>query len=262
MSSVPAERDLESPHGAARPTRAHALRTNETGEGPPVLLLHGFGLRPQTYLSVADRLADRCRVLIPHILSLPERWSIDTAIACVEATLDERGIGEVTLLCHSFGGGIGLGFTAKNPDRVVEAVFADTLGLSREWVLAREALRPATLLRLASPRAAADFLVSCMRHPLQLSRAGWWGFVGDRRAEIETIAAAGVRCHVLWAGRDTLLARKDGLAFARELGATFTVARSSPLAKPLDHDWMFRRPDTFVSHLERLGLRALRPDTA
>ena len=79
-------------------------------------------------------------------------------------------------------------FRSRHPERVVELVFADTLGMSREWVLAEEAVRPMTLFRLATPTAALDFTRSWVSHPMQMVRAAWWGFVSDRRQEVATIA--------------------------------------------------------------------------
>ena len=57
------------------------------------------------------------------------------------ASLDRLGVDKVTLIGHSFGGGIELGFAARFPGRVVELVFSDTLAVSRQWGLADEALR-------------------------------------------------------------------------------------------------------------------------
>jgi len=129
--------------------------------------------------------------------------------------------------------------------------------MSREWVLAEEAVRPMTLFRLATPGAALDFTSSVLHHPIQMVRAAWWGFVSDRRREVAAIAQAGLHCHVLWANRDTLLSRRDGSEFARDLGASFTVVDRPQGAAPVDHDWMYRYPALFVSYLDKLGLAAL-----
>jgi pimeloyl-ACP methyl ester carboxylesterase len=92
---------------------------------------------------------------------------------------------------------------------------------------------------------------------MQLASAALWAFRSDRASEIETCAAVGLPCHVMWAERDTILSRKDGREFARRLHATFTVAKRPPGYGPIDHDWMFDDPELFVQHLNELGLRAL-----
>jgi pimeloyl-ACP methyl ester carboxylesterase len=238
--------------------RARPLRHISIGEGPAIVLLHGFAMQPRTYLPLARLLADQARVVIPAIFALPERWSFAHALACLELTLDDLGLDRVSLLGHSFGGGLELGLAARRPEHVVECVFGDTLGVRERFGLAEEALRnPARLLGMASPPAAAAFFQSFATHPLQLVSAALWGFASDRDADIEAVARAGIPCHVLWAERDTLLLRSDGREFARRLGATFTVADRPPGYGRIDHDWMFDDAELFMAHLERLGLAAL-----
>ena len=229
----------------------------DTGNGSPVVLLHGYAMRPATYRRLVDLLAARCRVVVPDLFDLRGRWSYPAVLDAFTASLDRRGLERVTLLGHSFGGGIELGFASRFPGRVVELVFSDTLAVSREWGLADEALRhPMRLLRLATPKAAAAFAHSWVEHPRQLIEAGWWGFTSGRDGAVEACAQAGLPAHVLWANRDSVLSRSDGERFARELKATFTVA-SARDRRPIDHDWMFQDPDLFFAHLEELKLKAL-----
>jgi pimeloyl-ACP methyl ester carboxylesterase len=229
----------------------------DIGAGSPVVLLHGYAMRPATYGRLADLLASRCRVVIPDLFALRGRWSYSVVLEAFIATLDRLGLERVTLVGHSFGGGIELGFAARFPSRVVELVFSDTLAVSREWGLADEALRhPVRLLRLATPAAAAAFARSWIEHPRQLVEAGWWGFTSGRDGGAEACARAGLPAHVLWANRDSVLSRADGERFARELNASFTVA-STPDGRPIDHDWMFQEPELFFAHLQELKLDAL-----
>jgi pimeloyl-ACP methyl ester carboxylesterase len=232
----------------------HPLRRLVVGNGPPLVLLHGFAMQPRTYLPLAQLLADRVRVVIPAIFDCPGGWRFSRVLDDLEATLDEEGLDQVSLLGHSFGGGIELGFAARHPDRVLECVFADTLAVRERFSLAGEALHdPFGILKMATAPAASAFFQSIFTHPLQLATAGLWGFITDRTGDMERVVAAGVPCHVLWANRDTLLARSDGEEFATFLNATFTVA-ADPV---VDHDWMFDDPELFVEHLESLHLRVL-----
>jgi pimeloyl-ACP methyl ester carboxylesterase len=243
------------PHAS---TKARPLRCVSVGEGPALVLLHGYAMQPETYLPLARLLADRVRVVIPAIFALPERWTFDHACECLELTVDDQGIDRTTLLGHSFGGGLELAYAARHPDRVVECVFSDTLADRREFRLAQEALRnPPRLLGMASVPAAEAFFKSFLTHPMQLMRAAWWGFTSDRTDDIECIVAAGTPCHVVWAERDSILLRSDGKTFARELCGTFTVASRPPGYGHIDHDWMFDDPELFESHLEELDLKVL-----
>jgi len=244
-----------------RALRAGVLSHLDFGSGEPVMILHGYGLLPRTYEATARLLAKHCRVVVPSLFDSHARWDPDRVLDGLLATIDELGLERVTMIGHSFGGALELEFAARNLDRTTEVVFVDTLAMSREWTLAREALHPVNLARMASPRAAVDFITSVMTHPAELVGAAWWGFTSDRRAEIQVVASAGIRSHVLWADRDGLLSREDGEAFARELHASFTVVHC-PKMGPIDHDWMFRNPSLFVSAVRKLHLEALEPRRA
>lgn len=254
---APAVSDSGRVQAPPRTRTSRPLNHLDLGDGPALVLLQGFALQPRTYLDLAERLAERCRVIIPALFAEPGgRWSAARVLDDLEATLDHLGIGPVSLLGHSFGGALQLDLAVRNPARVTELVFVDTLAMSREWTLAAEALHPMHLVWMATPRAAVDFVSSALRHPLCLARAGWWGFRSDRHDQVATLATTTIPRHVLWADRDSLLSRADGAAFARDLRASFTVVHG-PAGKPVDHDWLYRHPDLALTQLERLGLLAL-----
>src|SRR5918996_5073424 len=215
-------------------SQAQPLRSETVGAGPTIVLLHGYAMQPDTYLPMARLLADRARVVIPHIFALPGRWTFEHALDCLEQTLDELEVERVSLLGHSFGGGLELGLAARSPDRIIECVFSDTLGVSREFGLAREALSdPLADLRLATPAAVSAFFRSWVTHPIQCAASALWAFTSDRSEEMEVCAMAGIPCHVLWAEQDTILNRRDGMEFAKRLRATFTVAERPPGYGPI-----------------------------
>jgi pimeloyl-ACP methyl ester carboxylesterase len=229
----------------------------DEGSGRVLVLIPGYGTRPDTYQPLVRLLAQRCRVVLVDIYAIRGPWRYADVLRSFVTTLDRLGLDRASFLGHSFGGGIELGCAVRQPERVVELVFADTLAVSREWVLAREALsHPWRLLGMATPRAAIDFMRSWVEHPRQLVDAAWWGFTSGRSEDIQRIAKAGIPAHVLWANRDSLLNRQDGQEFARELHASFTVVDAPGY---IDHDWMYRHPQLFVEHLDRLGLRVLTP---
>lgn len=230
----------------------------DIGDGPPVVVLHGYGMRPHTYRGLAELLARRgIRVLVPDLFAVRGAWRYPKVLAALERTLDQLDLDQVTFIGHSFGGGVEVGFAAHRPERVLELVFSDTLAVSEEWGLADEALRhPLGLLQLATTQAASAFALSWALHPRQMVSAAWWGFRSRRHDHIEMIAEAGIPSHVLWANRDSILSRSDGREFASLLNASFTVA-STAADGIVDHDWMFQDPELFVEHLRLLGLRCM-----
>jgi pimeloyl-ACP methyl ester carboxylesterase len=229
----------------------------DTGDGPAVVVLHGFAMRPVTYEPLARLLATRCRVVIPDLFALRGRWRYSDVLEAFISTVDHLGLDRFSLVGHSFGGGIELGFAMRQPGRVVELVFSDTLAASREWRLAEEALRhPGRLIGLATPTATAAFVQNWIEHPRQLVEAAWWAFRSGRECDSLAVARASLPAHVLWANRDSVLSRADGRRFAEALHASFTVA-SAPDGRAIDHDWMFQQPEVFFEHLESLELKAL-----
>jgi pimeloyl-ACP methyl ester carboxylesterase len=227
----------------------------DEGVGGSLVLIPGYGTQPDTYQPLVRLLAQRCRVVLLDIYGIRGPWRYDSVLRSFAATLGWLGLDQATFLGHSFGGGIELGFAVRHPERVVELVFSDTLAVSREWVLAREAFsHPWRMLGMATPRAASDFTRSWIEHPRQLVDAAWWGFTSGRSKDIRIVARERLPAYVLWANRDSLLSRQDGMEFARELDASFTVADAPGY---VDHDWMYRHPHLFVKHLDQLGLRVL-----
>lgn len=238
---------------ARRSDERHPLPALTRGRGRGILLLHGFGLAPGTYVRTAELLAPHGRVVVPSWLEVRPRWSAEATVRALEATIDLHAMAPALVIAHSFGGGLALSLAARSPHRVGGLVFCDSIGLRGRWELAGEAL-PGTphVLRLATVRAAVDFLRNSVRRPVSLARAGWWGFDSEHRGEIRAVAGFGIPVHVVWASRDTLLSRKSGEAFAEALGATFRVV-GTPHG-PIDHDWMFRHPELFTETLEDLGV--------
>lgn len=227
-----------------------------TGEGDPIVLLHGFGLSARTYAPPAHDLGALARVIVPDLFELPGRWSYRRASEALGRTLDELTDQPATLVGHSFGGAVALEFTARHPDRVRELVFLDSAGLTSHWRLLRDALTTPGLLQLASWAALVDFGRTTATHPLRLARAGWFAFFDGREEFVLTVRRNGTPCHVVWASHDTLLPRRDGQEFAGQLGADFHVV-SGPEGESVGHDWVFQRPDLVRPVLQQLGLRAL-----
>jgi pimeloyl-ACP methyl ester carboxylesterase len=230
----------------------------DIGIGSVVVMLPGFGLPPTLYRRPAELLALRCRVVVPELYRVARGWSDGEVAARLSRTIEALDTERVTMIAHSFAGGLQLDYAARWPGRVEELVFCDTLAMSREWRLAREASRyPFRLLRMATPAVAIAFGATALSHPVDLIEAGWWGFTSQRVDASKLIASRAIPTHVLWASRDSLLSRDDGRAFAQDLGASFEVARV-PGGRPIDHDWMYRHPTVFVQYVEGLGLAALR----
>jgi pimeloyl-ACP methyl ester carboxylesterase len=115
-----------------------------TGEGRPVLLLHGWGGRIESMQPVAAALA--ARGYCAHSLDLPgfgrsalppEVWGVADYARLVAHYLDAAHLKPVNLIGHSFGGRIALAVSANYADGVNKLVLADSAGVLTPPTLAQ-----------------------------------------------------------------------------------------------------------------------------
>jgi pimeloyl-ACP methyl ester carboxylesterase len=226
-----------------------ALRVVTAGTGDPLLLLHGFGLSPMTYLRTIDLLAADNRVLAPWLRCTDTVWDFDTLVDSVAATLDANQVDRVRVVGHSFGGAIAIGLTARHPERVSSLLAVDCLGLSPGLKeISRRAFSRGTL-RLAHVNVARDVLAYAARSPRELASAAWWGFKCDLVEAAEAVRVSSVPRSVLWAEDDALLPAWLGARTAERLGSEFRVVPSDPPALRVNHDWPYRHPALFAEHV-------------
>jgi pimeloyl-ACP methyl ester carboxylesterase len=107
-----------------------------TGDGIPVLMLHGWGSNLGLMWPLAERLAPLgYRIFIPDLPGFgqsappPEAWSVHQYVDFVLAYLDAHGLDCVHLFGHSFGGRLGLVLGAEQPERIIKMALADSAGI-------------------------------------------------------------------------------------------------------------------------------------
>src|SRR4051812_6836215 len=94
----------------------------DIGSGHVVVMLPGFALPPAVYHRTAELLArrGRCRVLVPELYRVSGGWDYISIVARLRCSLDARDAERVTMIAHSFAGGVQLGFATRWPERIVE----------------------------------------------------------------------------------------------------------------------------------------------
>jgi pimeloyl-ACP methyl ester carboxylesterase len=105
---------------------AGGLRTHvaTAGEGPPVVLLHGWPQHWYLWRDVIPVVAPHARVIAPDFRGfgwseVPEGgYEKDQLKRDVLAVLDELGVGEFTLAGHDWGGYVGFLLALEQPERV------------------------------------------------------------------------------------------------------------------------------------------------
>lgn len=113
------------------------MRTNVqiTGNGEPVLLLHGWGAQIESFAPVIFALEKYRRVVA---LDLPgfgksgfpeEAWTVDDYMEFVLSFMQAVDLKKADILCHSFGGRIAILLAAKHPEMAGRIVFVDSAGV-------------------------------------------------------------------------------------------------------------------------------------
>jgi pimeloyl-ACP methyl ester carboxylesterase len=110
----------------------------KVGQGPAVLLLHGLGCDHTTWEPVIDTLAKRYTVIAPDLLGhgLSDKPRADYSVGGyangMRDLLTVLGIDKVTVVGHSFGGGVAMQFAYQFPERTERMMLVGSGGLGPE----------------------------------------------------------------------------------------------------------------------------------
>jgi pimeloyl-ACP methyl ester carboxylesterase len=110
------------------------VRYVDVGEGPPVVLLHGFASSIENWITVMPKLVKDHRVIAIDLRGFgwTDRpvadYSPKAQAQLLKALLDERKVGKIALVAHSWGSSVALAFALEYPDQV------DRIALYDAWV--------------------------------------------------------------------------------------------------------------------------------
>ena len=110
----------------------------KAGSGPALLLLHGLGCDHTTWLPVISSLARRYTVIAPDLLGHGRSdkpradYSVGGYANGMRDLLTVLGIDKVTVVGHSFGGGVAMQFAYQYPERTERLVLVAPGGIGRD----------------------------------------------------------------------------------------------------------------------------------
>jgi pimeloyl-ACP methyl ester carboxylesterase len=249
-----------------------------SGDGPPLVLVHGLGGTVENWRALAPALARKHRVLVPdlpghgHSEALPEATNLDALADAVFALAEAEKLERAVWIGHSLGGTISLRAAVQRPEAVRGVVLAAAAGVGSSTRLGRVTV---TLMGLVEPgKAIAPYRQAWANSLLGRRVAfGWWGvadaaalepamaeafFTGPAhhtktrqagRALLATDPHAGldrIGCPVLclWGASDKWVKLDDGIDYARRLGAPLrTIAGCG-------HLLIGERPDVVLAAIE------------
>jgi len=106
------------------------------GQGPAILILHGWGGSSDSWVEVQQILAEKgYKVLAPDFsgfgksVTPPEPWGIKEYVEVVLKFAEKLGLDKFILLGHSFGGRIAIRFTHEYPEKVEKLILCDSAGI-------------------------------------------------------------------------------------------------------------------------------------
>jgi pimeloyl-ACP methyl ester carboxylesterase len=222
------------------------------GEGPPLLIVHGFGGAAWNFTELVPHLAGR-RLLIPDLpghgasTPLPAAPSLAAFADAIAGILDEPA----GVLGHSLGGVVALRLAERRPDLVRGLVLAAAAGISSSTRRAELTIALAGIVqpgRIAGRRATRIAASQRLRrlvfggyevsNPDLLTERAVHGFLRGPTLHTDALGAGlalaaddprrdldRVRCPVLvlWGGRDRQVPVEDGFEYARRLRAPFRL---------------------------------------
>lgn len=239
----------------------------ECGAGPTVVLLHGWGLSPASYRLTLDRLASSgAHVLAPALPGFGESAELPVAettlagyAAHLARWLDVLGeTAPVTVVGHSFGGGVAIRLAHDHPVQVGRLVLVNSIGgavwsddgptprlMSQrpwwDWGLHLQAdLSPGRQIGRLLPVVLADAATNALRHPVAVWRVAELARTADLRVELEELARRRLPVVVLWGRSDEVLPAASLAAIRLALGdSAIHVVEGS-------HTWLLSDPTAFT----------------
>lgn len=156
------------------------VRCAVAGSGAPILLLHGWGGRVESWGLVPAILAERFRVVAVDLPGFGESplgdqpWGVADYANFVAALLQALHLGAATLVGHSHGGRVALAVAARYPSRVRKLVLVDSAGIVPRRTLshhlrvflvkaARQALAPSLFRSIRAPATRLAYRVAGSR---------------------------------------------------------------------------------------------------
>lgn len=118
--------------GALMDTGVVTANVKVEGDGPPIVLVHGFGAALDWWDAIAPKLARDHRVIRLDLIghggteAPGSGYAIERQAALVKAVLDKLDVMRAVVVGHSMGGEVAAAFTVANPESVERLVLIDS----------------------------------------------------------------------------------------------------------------------------------------
>ena len=244
--------------------RARPIDVLVAGEGPPLVLLHGWGLSGHAYDRAMLALADQgYRVAAPNV-AVADGWSIERVAETTVEAMAGVDVAPAPIIGHSFGGVVAAHVATEHLDFASALIAVSSPLVSLGSVRLGRIMLPGNHYRIVGHRTAATALLRAATSPQgfpSLLRSARWFLGNGQDTPLKQIADSDLPRAVVWAEFDSLLPPTIGERVAQALRCELqlvTAGNGWPGRKPPDHDWPFREPahfaDTMVEVLRKLEI--------
>lgn len=242
-----------------------AASYGEGGSGPPVVFLHGWALGQRAYRRALIRLVRRgMAVLAPTLpgfgdtAELPAtRRSLEGYAAWVAQFLEAvRADSPVTVVGHSFGGGVGIKLAHDHPELVGGLVLVNSIGGSAwesggavrsmaqrpiwDWGIHFPAdLWPVGQIRHVLPVVLSESVPNLFRHPSTFVKTADLARKADLTSELGELKRRRLPVVVLWGHRDRIITSASVDSMCAALGG------ARPVTVDGSHSWLLADPEGF-----------------
>ncbi len=115
------------------------LHVEEYGEGPPVLLLHGFGTSSVSFSRIIPPLSRKFHIYAIDLKGFGQspkpcdhRYSVYDQALLVDRLLQEKHLDHLIVIGHSYGGGVALSLALLDPARISKMVLIDSASYAQQ----------------------------------------------------------------------------------------------------------------------------------
>lgn len=241
------------------------------GNGPVVLLLHGFGGdAATTWKKEMLALSKQFTVIAPDLLwfgksSFSGEASLNSQTKAIELLLNEFRADKITAVGQSYGGFVALDFCVKSPERIQKVIFANCPGHTFDYTELESVCRlfgvntidelfvfdqPNQLQRLYDLAAFRSIKVpqALLNQSFELY---FKDFQAQKRALLTTLQAEknrfgnnpikSIPAHVVWGEYDELFSLPSGKRFADSIEGKWHILKDCGHAPQLDNRKVFTK---------------------
>ena len=237
------------------------VRWLDSGEGDPLVFLHGWGMTPRVYVPAVTPLTRAgIRVIAPGLPGFggsdapPLRsLGLDTYADRVGAFMDSLGLDRPAFVIgHSLGGGVGIRLASRRPDLVRSLTLVNSVGgapgrsgmkAGSWWRWAVGALgevHPRALTPDMVAGVLRDFVPNVVRRPVTSAVTAYVALTADLADQARMLVDDGLPVLFVWGDRDRLITP----------GAFAEIENDMPPeVVPGRHGWLLTEPETFATLL-------------